>query len=236
MNSTYIPGVLRMIEKTRAKAEAEAEPANPYDSMEGAMEVGAYGDDKIKQQNPLVGASAAEARKDPSKVQARIARAEWADYITRFAPIEQRTINDIQNFDYSGAGDRAGQAFAGESGRSDAATKRRLAAVGTSLTTEEKEAIARRRSVGLAEGIASSEVAARSSAKRDNDALTRAMLGYGRQSAVQANAALKGAASAATARETANEQNKAAADAAWRSTKYQMGGMAMGFGMMALGI
>ena len=177
-----------------------------------------------------------EARTDPSKVHAQITRAEWADYMERFSPIEHEVLNDISSFDYTAAGDDAGQSFGQSFSLGEAQTSRRLRASGTSLTDGERAGLDRRRSLGLTAGIAGAETSARAGAKTDNDSLMRTMLGYGRASAITANSSLAAAGGMQNSREAAYLANKTAADAANRSSASQAVGLAMGIGAVALGL
>jgi hypothetical protein len=156
---------------------------------------------------------------NPDGAQAAVSRAEWNDYLVRYAPIEKELLGKaMQETDYKGVGDRAGASFSETAVRGFIEADKTAAAAGSVYTDEEKAALGRRRSLGFAAGVSGAETSARVTTKQNNDQALKTMIGYGRQSAVQAGGALSAAGNLSNARNMAHES----AMASWNVAKNQI--------------
>jgi hypothetical protein len=136
-------------------------------------------------------------------VQASISRAEWADFMNRFAPLEKQALDEVTNIDYTAVGNDAGQTAFDSMNRAQGTENRTLRSLGTKYTPEEQAALGRRRQLGMSQITAGTETAARAGTKESANDLLQGMLSIGRQSALQASEALGAAGSLSTAREGA---------------------------------
>lgn len=168
------------------------------------------------------------ARNDPMNAQGALTRAQWDDYLARYAPLEDQLIRFVTS-DSSKEVEQAGQYAALGSAAAQGALTRDTERRGLVVTPEQAAAAANQSKLqGALDMVGAKNTATRTIADR-NFAIQGNLVGMGRGVATTASESLTGAAGLSASREAANN----AAAAAGKAQNMQSVGTLAGLGIAA---
>ena len=153
---------------------------------------------------------------------AGITRDQWQHFLETYRPVEEDVLRSAMQTDFQAEGDEAGRLAAASSRASRGILARNLRRVGTSLTGEERSALARRQNIGETLGRARAENTTRRGLSDSRTNLLASIVGIGRGVANTASAGLHSVADMAGQREALHRAQKEQT----RATNLSMGAQA----------
>ncbi len=148
---------------------------------------------------------------DPDARAAAVTRDQWQNFLNFYKPIETAVINKAMQTDFTAEGDTAGATAAAGSRAAEGTLSRNLSRSGSSLTAEERRAVARRQESSLTKAIGRAENITRRGLRDSRQALLRNIVNIGTGVSRTALAGIQGVADLAAQREAAYQQGQTAA-------------------------
>lgn len=142
---------------------------------------------------------------------AGITRAQWANFLETYRPVEDEVLRTAMDRDLTQEGDAAGQTAAAGVNASRGVLSRNLSRSGASLTAEERAALGRRTGSTLAKSISQAENTTRRGLREHRTDLLRGAVNIGRGVSATASGALQSVADMAAQREATYQQQRAQA-------------------------
>jgi hypothetical protein len=158
---------------------------------------------------------------DPDKMAAAITRGEFAEYESRFKPVELAALEESKRTDFKVEGDRASANMRRQGEISHGSMVRGLRGRGVKINQEQREGMARRSGISNTLGEASAENTTRRGLKEGHTNDLAKMVSMGRDIAGGASSGLNTASNLQTRRQNQN----AASDAANEAAGIQTAGM-----------
>lgn len=177
-------------------------------------------------QTPDTGPQTVQYTGDAAGDQAAVLEAQQKDYETRFAPLERRLIDKVNNPGADIAA-KAGTDVVKQSAITRETFMRDLQRSGTQVTDRQNSAIDRGRGLDLARGKANAENLSRRQTKDNNMQATADLIGIGRDVQSGISSDLSSAASMQASRKSAGDQAKAASKAQTSSMVASVAGLAL---------
>ena len=153
---------------------------------------------------------AQQIRSSPDSMAAQVTREQWQHFLDVYRPVEDEALSRAMQTDFQQEGDEAGQTAVQSVAASAGSLERNLSRSGVTLSSEERSAVNRRKSMTLTKAASSAENTTRRGLNDSRTSLLSSLVGIGRGVANTAAAGLNSAADMAAAREMQHKQQKAA--------------------------
>lgn len=163
------------------------------------------------------------ASSDPDRLAAQVTREQWQHFLDQYRPVETQVLEEAMSNDYSAQGDAAGQNVAASLASAAGTAERNASRAGVRLTAEDRQALGRRRQLGMTRAVGRAENTTRRTLRDNRNNLLAGLVGIGRGVAETASGGLNSAADIAAQRKLGDMQRSQAAT----STNMSMAGMAM---------
>ena len=142
---------------------------------------------------------------------AQVTRDQWQHFLDVYKPLENQVLERAMQTDFSAEGDRASSQVQAGLASAAGTYERNLRRAGTALTSEERTALARRRSTSGTRAKAGAENLTRRSLRESRTNMLADIVGIGRGVARTASGGLNTVADLEAQRAIFNEQSKSAA-------------------------
>ena len=160
---------------------------------------------------------------------AGVTRDQWQHFLDFYRPIEDKTLADAMQTDFTAEGDKAGATAAAGVNASRGSLARHLSRSGVALSAEERTAVGRRSDLALAKGVGRAENTTRRGLSDSRTQLLQQIVGIGRGVSNTATSGMQSVADMAAQRKAQHTAQRASTQAANTSGAMGLASLAIAF-------